>query len=64
MFGVLNIVILGCECLESEITKIIIRINLIGPKPVAARSKASVFGRSFAEIAGSNPTGGMDICLL
>jgi len=32
------------------------------PVPVAARSK--VFGRSPAEIVGSNPTRGMDICLL
>jgi hypothetical protein len=28
------------------------------------RSKALVFGRSPAEIMGSNPTGGMDVCLL
>ena len=32
--------------------------------PVAMRSKAYVFGRSPAEIVGSNPTGGMDVCLL
>ena len=32
--------------------------------PVAARSKAQVFGRSPAQIVGSNPTGGMDVCLL
>jgi hypothetical protein len=32
--------------------------------PVAARSKASVCGRSPAEIVGSNSTGGMDVCLL
>ena len=31
---------------------------------VASRSKASVCGRSPVEIVGSNPTGGMDICLL
>ena len=31
--------------------------------PVAARSKAYVYGRSPAEIVGSNPTGGMDVCL-
>jgi len=30
--------------------------------PVAARSKAQVYGRSPAEIVGSNPTDGMDIC--
>ena len=34
------------------------------PVPVAARSKAWVYGRSPAEIVGSNPTGGMDFCLL
>ena len=32
--------------------------------PVAARSKAWVCDRSLAEIVGSNPTGGMDVCLL
>ena len=32
--------------------------------PVAARSKAYVFGRSPAEIVGSNPTVGTDVCLL
>ena len=36
----------------------------LGPIPVAARSKALVCGRSAAEIVGSNPTGGMDVCLL
>jgi hypothetical protein len=34
------------------------------PIPVAARSKAWVCFRSLAGIAGSNPTGGMDVCLL
>ena len=34
------------------------------PVPVAARSKAYVFGRSSAEIVGSNPTGVMVVCLL
>ena len=32
------------------------------PVPVAARSKAQVYGHSPAEIVGSNPTGGMDVC--
>jgi len=31
---------------------------------VAARSKTVVCGRSLAGIAGSNPSGGMDVCLL
>ena len=34
------------------------------PVPVAARSKALVCVRSSAEIVGSNPTVGMDVCLL
>jgi hypothetical protein len=32
--------------------------------PVAVRSKAWVYGRSFTGIVGSNPTYGMDVCLL
>jgi hypothetical protein len=32
--------------------------------PVAVRSKAWVCGRSLTRIVGSNPTGGMDVCLL
>ena len=39
-------------------------VQLIMPVPVAARSKAWVCSRSPAEIVGSNPTGGMDVCLL
>jgi hypothetical protein len=31
---------------------------------VAARSKAWVYGRSLAGIAGSNPTGGMNVCVV
>jgi hypothetical protein len=33
------------------------------PVPVAEGSKASVCGHSSAEIVGTNPTGGMDVCL-
>ena len=36
--------------------------NICLPVPVAARSKAQVYGGSPAEIVGSNPTGGMDVC--
>jgi len=32
--------------------------------PVAAQSKALVFGRSLAGIVGSNPAGRADVCLL
>ena len=32
--------------------------------PVAARSNAWVCGRSLAGVGGSNPAGGMDVCLL
>ena len=35
-----------------------------GSNPVAARSKVWVYGRSLTRIAGSNPAGGMDVCLL
>jgi hypothetical protein len=31
---------------------------------MAEESKARVYGRSHAGIAGSNPAGGMDVCLL
>jgi hypothetical protein len=31
---------------------------------VSARSKAQVYGRLSTAIVGSNPTGGMDVCLL
>jgi len=34
------------------------------PVPVAARSKAYVYGRLPAEIMGSNPTQGMDVCVV
>jgi hypothetical protein len=34
------------------------------PVPVFVRSKMLIFGRSRAEIVGSNPTGSMDVCLL
>ena len=40
------------------------RYCTIVPVPVAARSKAWDCGLSPAEIVGSNPTGGMDVCLL
>jgi hypothetical protein len=32
--------------------------------PVAVRFKASVYGRSHADIVGPNPSGIMDVCLL
>jgi hypothetical protein len=40
------------------------QLNSQLPVPVAARLKASVCGRSPAEILGSNPTEGMAVCLL
>ena len=39
-------------------------LNYLEPVPVAARSKAWVCGRLLAGIVGSNPTGGIDVCLL
>jgi hypothetical protein len=34
------------------------------PIQVAVRSKAWVFGRSLTRIVGSNPNGGMDVCVV
>jgi hypothetical protein len=52
---------------NSEIRKsnlLYIYIQLDEPAPIAARSKAEVFGLSPAEIVVSNSTGNMDVCLL
>jgi hypothetical protein len=38
--------------------------QIILPIPVAVPSKAWVCGYSLTRIVGSNPTGGMDVCLL
>jgi hypothetical protein len=34
------------------------------PIPVTARSKAWVYSRSLTGIVGSNPTGGMNVCVV
>jgi len=44
--------------------KIIVVHILILPMSEAARSKVWVCGYSLAEMAGSNPAGSMDVCLL
>ena len=51
-----------CRCLTS-VPKTLVTTATV-PVPVAARSKVSVCGRSPAEIVGSNPIGGIDVCLL
>jgi hypothetical protein len=51
-------------CYQIERNKNSLLHGRIKPIPVAARSKAWVCGRSLAAIAGSNPAGGMDVCLL
>jgi len=38
-------------------------VNFYVPISVAARSKAWVYGRSFAGIVGSDSGGGMDVCV-
>ena len=48
----------------SELFLFLEDILLHRPIAVAARSKAWVCGRSLAGIAGLNPAGGMDVCLL
>ena len=40
------------------------QIRVYRPVPAAWRSKSWVWGRSLLEIVGSNPTAGMDVCLL
>jgi hypothetical protein len=37
-------------------------LSWLEPIPVAAQSKAWVWGRSLAGIEGLNPAGGMDVC--
>jgi len=37
---------------------------LLKPVPVAVSSKACVCARSLAGVVDSNPTGGIDVCLL
>jgi hypothetical protein len=51
---------------SQEGSLLIIRVGntTTSPIPVAARSKGWVYGRSLAGIVGSNPAGGMDVCLL
>jgi hypothetical protein len=44
--------------------RFLILSNLKWPIPVVARSKALVCGRALVGIVGSNPGGGMDVCLL
>jgi hypothetical protein len=52
-----------CFCLLVLQQKFIYLI-IITPIPVAAQSKALVCGWALAGIMGSNPTGGMDVCVL
>jgi hypothetical protein len=47
------------DCSETSVTN-----HQCEAIPVAALSKAWVYGRSLTRIAGSNPTGGMYVCLL
>jgi hypothetical protein len=49
---------------DSDSTYLFIYLFKHTPIPVAARSKAWVCGRSLSGIVGSNPAGGMDVCLL
>jgi hypothetical protein len=43
--------------------KLFARCLMFRPIPVAARYKAWVCGRSLTGITGSNPAGGMEVCL-
>ena len=50
----------------SVLPKLVFSVTKLGSKsiPVAELSKARVYGRSLAGIAGLNPAGGMNVCLL
>jgi len=56
-------VIFSLEILEKNNDECIL-ILVIYCKKTASPSGRAVYGRSPAEIVGSNPTGGMDVCLL
>ena len=49
---------------ERNSTKKLKRVFMHMPIPAAVRSITSVCGLSLAEIVGSNPAGGRDVCLL
>jgi len=50
--------------INQSLDKIKTAINYNLPIRVAAQSKAWVYGGSLARIAGLNPAGAMDVCLL
>jgi hypothetical protein len=52
------------ETYESTYYPNLICYSFLQPIPVAVRSKAWVCGHSLTGIVSSNPTGGMDVCLL
>jgi hypothetical protein len=56
--------VLGPGMGERNILVNLRELHMPRPISIAERSKAKVYGRSLAGIAGSNPAGGMDICLL
>ena len=58
---IIIIIIIINNLLVVDVLRSISELLLI---PVVARSKAWVGGLSLAGIAGSNPAGGMDVCLL
>jgi hypothetical protein len=49
---------------HTKANSILVGTATLSVPAVAARSKEWVCGRSPAEIVGSNPTGGMDVCVL
>jgi len=51
----------GCTWVSADCSQ---EISVGGAVPVAAQSKVWVCGCLLAGIVGSNPAGGMDVCLL
>jgi hypothetical protein len=50
-------------CCDIRFVECILYSIFARPIPLAARSEAWVCGRSLAGIVGSNPVGGMDVCV-
>ena len=52
------------KILKFTLNKQISNCNIDSTDPVAVRSKALFYGHSLTGIVGSNPTGGMDVCVV
>ena len=58
-----NIQIILGNFINQRINLVLVVMLVANPSAATGQSKASLCGRSVAGIAGSNPTGGMFVCL-